>query len=44
MKLFLVLTLGDRQLFKNLLGAVLIITASGLISSFLYFDFSTGIG
>ncbi len=42
MKLFLVLTLGDRQLFKNLLGAVLIITASGLISSFLYFDFSSG--
>jgi len=44
MKLFLVLTLGDRQLFKNLLGAVLIITASGLISSFVHFDFSTGIG
>ena len=44
MKLFLVLTLGDRQLFKNLLGAVLIITASGLISSLLYFDFASGFG
>ena len=44
MKLFLVLTLGDRQLFKNLLGAVLIITASGLISSFLFFDFASEIG
>lgn len=43
MKLFLVFTLGDRALFKNLLGAVLIITASGLISSFLYYDFSAGI-
>ena len=42
MKLFLVFTLGDRGLFKNLLGAVLIITASGLISSYLYFDFSAG--
>ena len=44
MKLFLVLTLGDRKLFKNLLAAVLIISASGLISSLLYFDFSAGIG
>lgn len=43
MKLFLVFTLGNRELFKNLLGAVLIISASGLISSFLYFDFSAGI-
>jgi len=43
MKLFLVFTLGNRELFKNLLGAVLIITASGLISSFLYYDFSAGI-
>ena len=44
MKLFLVFTLGNRGLFKNLLGAVLIITASGLISSYLYFDFSAGTG
>jgi uncharacterized membrane protein (DUF4010 family) len=44
MKLFLVFTLGDRQLFKNLLGAVLIIVASGLISSFLFFDLSAVIG
>jgi len=43
MKLFLVLTLGNRELFKNLLGAVLIISASGLISSYLYFDFTAGI-
>jgi uncharacterized membrane protein (DUF4010 family) len=42
MKLFLVFTLGNRELFKNLFAAVLIITASGLISSFLYFDFSAG--
>jgi len=40
MKLMLVYTLGDRDLFKRLLGAVLIITAVGLISSFLYYDFS----
>ena len=44
MKLFLVFTLGNRGLFRNLLGAVLIITASGLISSFVFFDFSTGTG
>lgn len=39
MKLMLVFTLGDRDLFKRLLGAVLIITAVGLISSLLYYDF-----
>lgn len=38
MKLFLVFTLGNRQLFKQLLGAVSIIASAGLISSLIYYD------
>lgn len=39
MKLFLVFTLGNRQLFKQLLGAVSIIASAGLISSLIYYDY-----
>jgi len=40
MKLLLVLSLGDRGLFKQLLGAVIIIDVAGLASAFFYYDFS----
>jgi uncharacterized membrane protein (DUF4010 family) len=40
MKLLLVLSLGDRGLFKQLLGAVIIIGVAGLASAFFYYDFS----
>jgi uncharacterized membrane protein (DUF4010 family) len=40
MKLLLVLSLGDRGLFKQLLGAVIIIGTAGLASAFFYYDFS----
>lgn len=38
MKLFLVLGLGHRGLFKNLLAAFLVIGAVGLITMFFYYD------
>ncbi|HHH39111.1 MAG TPA: MgtC/SapB family protein [Sedimenticola sp.] len=41
MKLLLVLTLGDRGLFRKLLLAMSVIVAAGLASAFLYYDFST---
>jgi uncharacterized membrane protein (DUF4010 family) len=40
MKLFLVLTLGHRGLFKYLLVSFLIIGAVGIVSMFLYYDLS----
>ena len=40
MKLLLVLSLGDRGLFKQLLGAVIIIGITGLASAFIYYDFT----
>ena len=39
MNLLLVLSLGDRGLFKQLLGAVIIIGVAGLVSAFFYYDF-----
>ena len=39
MKLALVFSLGDRGLFKKLLGPVLVISASGLVTALLYYDF-----
>jgi uncharacterized membrane protein (DUF4010 family) len=41
MKLALVFSLGDRGLFKKLLGPVLVISASGLITAFIYYDLSS---
>jgi len=38
MKLFLVLGLGDRSLFKKLLGPFLVIGIVGLVSTLLYYD------
>ena len=40
MKLVLVFTLGDRGLFRKLIGPVVIIGVAGLASAFLYYDFS----
>ncbi|MBL7043904.1 MAG: MgtC/SapB family protein [Pirellulaceae bacterium] len=41
MKLFLVLFLGHRGLFKQLLLAFLVIGATGIVTMFLYYDLST---
>ncbi len=41
MKLLLVFSLGDKGLFKKLLGPVVIIGIAGLVSAFFYYDFST---
>lgn len=41
MKLFLVLTLGDRGLFKQLLPAFLVIGAVGIVTMLLYYDLSS---
>jgi uncharacterized membrane protein (DUF4010 family) len=41
MKLFLVLGLGDRALFKKLIGPFVIIGVAGLASMFLYYDLGT---
>jgi uncharacterized membrane protein (DUF4010 family) len=38
MKLFLVFTLGHRDLFRNLLGAFLVIGAAGMVTMYLYYD------
>lgn len=40
MKLLLVYSLGDKGLFKKLLGPVIIIGISGLASAYFYYDFS----
>ena len=40
MKLMLVYSLGDKGLFKKLIGPVVIIGIAGLGSAFLYYDFS----
>jgi len=40
MKLFLVFGLGDRGLFKNLLAAFLMISATGIGTIFLYYEFA----
>ena len=40
MKLMLVYSLGDKGLFKKLIGPVIIIGVAGLGSAFLYYDFS----
>ena len=40
MKLFLVLTLGDRGLFKRCLVSFIIIGAAGIVTMFLYYDLS----
>jgi len=41
MKLFLVLFLGHRGLFKQLLLAFVVIGATGIVTMFLYYDLST---
>ena len=38
MKLFLVFSLGDRELFKHLLLSILVMAAAGIITMFLYYD------
>ncbi len=43
MKLFLVLGLGDRALFKKLLGPFLIIGIVGLASTLLYYDLGSAL-
>jgi len=40
MKLMLVYSLGDKGLFKKLIGPVVIIGIAGLGSAFIYYDFS----
>ena len=40
MKLMLVYSLGDKGLFKKLIGPVIIISIAGLGSAFIYYDFS----
>jgi uncharacterized membrane protein (DUF4010 family) len=39
MKLFLVFTLGHRELFRNLLAAFLVIGAAGMVTMYFYYDF-----
>jgi len=41
MKLFLVFTLGHRQLFRKLLVAFLFISAVGVVTMLLYYDLGT---
>jgi hypothetical protein len=43
MKLFLVLGLGDRALFKKLLGPFLIIGIVGVASTLLYYDLGSAL-
>ncbi|MEA3642563.1 MAG: MgtC/SapB family protein [Lamprobacter sp.] len=43
MKLFLVLGLGDRALFKTLIGPFLVIGIVGLVSTLLYYDLGTAL-
>ena len=44
MKLMLVYSLGDKGLFRKLLGPVVIIGCAGLGSAFFYYDFSAATG
>jgi uncharacterized membrane protein (DUF4010 family) len=43
MKLFLVLGLGDRDLFRKLLGPFVVIGAVGLVTTLLYYDLGASI-